>query len=108
VTELNDDERSFVLAGLFELRITRIEDTFRCEAIDDLAEKRRGDRSQSSSAYALTRRTYVRYRGGMRCPIHGRQEPEDEQNPVCPVAIRRTTARNVDEAICGMALERER
>jgi hypothetical protein len=41
----------------------------------------------------------------MRCPLHGRQEPEDEQNPVCPVAIRRTIAGKVDEGICGQPLE---
>jgi hypothetical protein len=28
----------------------------------------------------------------MRCPMDGTQEPEDEDNPVCPVTIRRTIA----------------
>jgi hypothetical protein len=41
----------------------------------------------------------------MCCPIHGRQEPEDEQHPLCPVAIRRTIAGKVDEGICGQSLE---
>jgi hypothetical protein len=36
---------ALVLAGLFELRITCLEDTARCEAIDALAEKLGGDRS---------------------------------------------------------------
>ena len=52
-------------------------------------------------------RTYVRYARRMRCPMHGRQEPEDEENPVCPVAMRRTIAGKVEEGICGMALEQE-
>jgi hypothetical protein len=38
----------------------------------------------------------------MHCPIHGRQEPEDEEHPV---AIRRTIAGKVDEGICGQPLE---
>ena len=50
-------------------------------------------------------RTYVRYGRGMCCPIHGRQEPEDEQHPLCPVAIRRTIAGKVDEGVCGQSLE---
>ena len=49
-------------------------------------------------------RTYVRY-ARVRCPIHRRQEPEDEQHPVFPVAIRRTIADKVDEGICGQPLE---
>jgi hypothetical protein len=43
--KLNDEERAFVLAGLFELRITYLEDTARCEAIDALARKLGGDAS---------------------------------------------------------------
>ena len=43
--ELNDHELALVLAALFELRITRIEDTVRREAIDALAQKLGGDRS---------------------------------------------------------------
>ena len=52
----------------------------------------------------MTIRTYVRYRRGMRCPIHGRQEPEDEEQPVCPVGTRRTIAGVVDVGSCGMPL----
>ena len=41
--ELNDDERALVLAGLFELPITHLEDRVACAQIDDLAEKLHGD-----------------------------------------------------------------
>ena len=37
--ELTDDERRLILAGLFELRITHLEDDDRCAAIDALAAK---------------------------------------------------------------------
>jgi hypothetical protein len=40
-----------------------------------------------------------------RCPMHGTQEPEDENNPVCPVPIRRTIAGQVEHGICGQPLE---
>jgi hypothetical protein len=41
--EFNDRERALVLAGLFELRITHLEDTDRSATIDALAVKLRGD-----------------------------------------------------------------
>jgi hypothetical protein len=42
--DLNDDERALVLAGLFELRSTHLENDATCVQIDDLAEKLGGDR----------------------------------------------------------------
>jgi hypothetical protein len=41
----------------------------------------------------------------VRCPLHGSQEPEDEDCPVCPVTIRRTIAGKVEVGICGQPLE---
>ena len=70
--ELNDRERALVLAGLFELRITHLEDTARCEAIDALVEKLGGDRSaMCSSEPTLTSPSKGRVRApgrsGRRC-----------------------------------------
>jgi hypothetical protein len=42
--EFNDNERGLLLAGLFELRITCLENDGMCAQIDDLAEKRHGHR----------------------------------------------------------------
>jgi hypothetical protein len=42
--DLNDRDLALVLAGLFELRITCLERDAACAQIDDLAEKRHGDR----------------------------------------------------------------
>jgi hypothetical protein len=44
VVELNDDERAPVLAGLFQLRITCLENDAACAQIDALAEKLGGNR----------------------------------------------------------------
>jgi hypothetical protein len=43
--ELNDRELALVLAGLFELRITCLENEQTCNAIGELAEKLGGDRA---------------------------------------------------------------
>ena len=43
---LTESERALLLAGLFELRITHLENEARCAAIDDLAEKLGGDTSE--------------------------------------------------------------
>jgi hypothetical protein len=67
-----------------------------------ITEQRSPERDTSQG---LTLRTYVRYGRATRCPVHGTQEPEDEQHPVCPIAIGRTIAGKVDEGICGQPLE---
>ena len=41
--DLSDQERTLILAGLFELRITRLEDDALCAAIDALAARLGGD-----------------------------------------------------------------
>jgi hypothetical protein len=41
--DLTKDEWTLVLAGLFELRITYLEDQDRCDALDALASKLGGD-----------------------------------------------------------------
>jgi hypothetical protein len=69
--ELNDHERALVLAGLFELRITHLEDTVRCGAIDALAEKLGGDPSAMFFGAPPLRDL------GVRCPKHGPQVRED-------------------------------
>jgi hypothetical protein len=41
----------------------------------------------------------------MRCAMHGTQEPQDEEHPVCPVTICRTIAGTIEVGICGLPLE---